>query len=431
MTQLFPLIEKASLAEQRAFQWQELKKMLAYLEGNSPYYRKLFKQHQILSKSIKSFEDFEKLPVTEKEDLQRHNTDFLCVPQHEIAEIVTTSGTLGQPVHIALTHSDLERLAYNEYLSFQSMGLTQQDKVQMLLTLDKQFMAGIAYYSGLRKMGTTVIRSGPGQQERQWELIRNFEVTALVAVPSFLIKMLACSPPQLPHSLKKILAIGEVIRDEKGNRTPLAQKIEEQMKVKLFGTYASTEMQTAFTECTLGRGGHHHPELIYIELLDENNQPVAPGQQGELTVTTLKVKGMPLLRYKTGDIFTITEEACGCGRKSLRLSGLLGRKKQMIKYKGTTFYPPALENLLHQVVGIDDYGLKIAKDEWGNDSLQLFVETHFEQKTILESIQSICRQKLRVVPEISFMTETEMKQFLFPEGNRKHRRVQDLRALSK
>lgn len=428
MTQLFPIIEKASLGDQRNFQWQEIKKTLAYLEVNSPYYKKLFKQDQIFSKAIHSFLDFEQLPVTEKEDLQQYNNDFLSVPQNEVAEFVATSGTLGRPVSIALTHSDLERLAYNEYLSFQSMGITRQDRVQLLLTLDKQFMAGIAYYSGLRKLGAAVIRSGPGQCERQWELIKEFNITALVAVPSFLIKMLECVPSQLPPSLKKVLAIGEPIRDENGKRTALNKKIEKEMGVQLFGSYASTEMQTAFTECAYGCGGHHHPELIYIELLDENNRRVAPGDAGELTITSLKVKGMPLLRYKTGDMFKIIEEPCECGRKSIRLSSLLGRKKQMIKYKGTTFYPPALENLLHQVSGIDDYGLQIKKDEWGNDKIQLFVHALSSENLVLEHLQSICRQKLRAVPEISFLSGAEMKQLLFPNNDRKPMRIQDFRG---
>lgn len=422
-----PEIEKHTLAEQREFQWEEIKNTLVYLEKYSPFYQRLFKEHHILSRNIRSFDDFEKLPVTEKNDLQKFNDDFLCVTHDKIAEIVSTSGTLGKPVNIALTHSDLERLAYNEYLSFQLMELNNLDKVQLLLTLDKQFMAGIAYYSGLRKLGATVIRSGPGQSEKQWELISNLGTTTLVAVPSFLLKMLDKRPVTIPQSLKKVLAIGEPLKEENGNPTTLAQKIKEQLDVQLYGTYAATELQTAFTECTFSCGGHHHPELIYIELLDDENNPAAPGEAGELTITTFKVKGMPLLRYKTGDIFKISEAPCSCGRKSVRLSGLLGRKKQMIKYKGTTFYPPALENLLYQVPNISEYGLRIEKDNWGNDRLSLFVATEASEEEVLHQIEAICRQRLRVVPEIIFSSISEMKAFLFPDNNRKPLRIQDVR----
>lgn len=427
MTQMFPLIEKASLNEQREFQWLELKKTLAYLEGNSPYYRRLFSENKINAKSIFSFSDFQQIPVTQKEDLQKFNDDFLCVPQSEVAEIVSTSGTLGKPVYISLTHADLERLAYNEFLTFQSMGLTAHDNVLLLLTLDKQFMAGMAYYSGLRKLGATVIRSGPGQWEKQWELIKDFNITTIVAVPSLLVKMMEYAPAVHPASLKKVLAIGESIRDENGIPKKLTQKIEKDMGVQLFGTYASTEMQTAFTECHYGCGGHHHPELVYIEVLDENNRAVPPGDPGELTITTIKVKGMPVLRYKTGDIFRMIESPCSCGRKSVRLSGLLGRKKQMIKYKGTTFYPPALEELLQQITGIADYGLQIKKDEWDNDHILIFVHATLPEDYILNQIQSVCRQKLRVIPELQFLSPEAMRKFLFPDENRKPTRIHDLR----
>lgn len=401
--------------------------MLAYIADKSPFYQNLFERHRVNIENICSYQDFAQLPLTTKEDLQERNEDFIAVPQKDIVEFTTTSGTLGRPVHIALTHNDLERLAYNEYLSFQLMGITPEDKVQLLLTLDKQFMAGMAYYSGLRKTGAAIIRSGPGNVAGQWQQIQHYETTALVAVPSFLLKMINEQPENISQSLKKVLAIGEPIRDEHHKLTTLADKISRELNVRLFGTYAATEMQTAFTECALGCGGHLHPELIYIEILDDNNQVVPAGQAGELTITTFGITGMPLLRYKTGDIFKIDNQPCGCGRTTPRLSALLGRKKQMIKLKGTTFYPPALDNLLQEIAAIGDYGLSIRKNEWSNDLLTLFIETNSTPQIIREQVEAICRQKLRVVPEIVFLSAAEMRRFLFPDNNRKPLRIKDLR----
>ena len=108
-------------------------------------------------------------------------------------------------------------------------------------------------------------------------------------------------------------------------------------------------MQSSFTECNEFHGGHLQPELIIVEFLDDNNQPVKEGEAGEVTITTLGVRGMPLLRFKTGDICYHYTEPCACGRNTIRLSSILGRKGQMIKYKGTTLYPPALFDILDNI----------------------------------------------------------------------------------
>lgn len=122
--------------------------------------------------------------------------------------------------------------------------------------------------------------------------------------------------------------MGENIRNGDFSLNPIGKRITDAWKIKLYSTYASTEMQTAFTECTECRGGHLQPDLLIVELLDEMNKAVAPGEPGEVTITTLGVEGMPLLRYKTGDICVANDESCACGRNSLRLSPVMGRKSR-------------------------------------------------------------------------------------------------------
>ena len=143
----------------------------------------------------------------------------------------------------------------------------------------------------------------------------------------------------------------------------LSQKITEKWNIKLFSTYASTEMSTAFTECEFQQGGHHHPELIITEILDENENPVAEGESGELVITTLDVEAIPLLRFKTGDLVKAYYEPCKCGRNTLRLGPVVGRKQQMIKYKGTTLYPPAMNDLLNDFPGVSCYQIVIKSNE--------------------------------------------------------------------
>src|SRR5882724_10916763 len=358
-----------SKGEIKILQEKKLQELLSYLNKHSVFYKKLFAKGNINIDKIKKLEDIVQLPVIGKEELQQFNDDFLCVSRDKIKEFTSTSGTLGSPVTIALTEKDLERLAQNEYGSFLCADGSPNDIYQLMLTLDRQFMAGMAYYSGIRKLGAGLIRVGPGVPSLQWETIAKLKPTAIVAVPSFILKLIQYAKE---HSIdinascvKKAICIGENIRNTDFSLNVLGEKITESWNIKLYSTYASTEMQTAFTECSEGRGGHHQPALLIVELLDENNRQVKIGEPGEVTITTLGVEAMPLLRYKTGDICIAFDEPCLCGRKTLRLSPVIGRKKQMIKFKGTTLFAPALFDLLNGMEEIRDYVAEVYSNEIG------------------------------------------------------------------
>lgn len=425
-----PEIEQKSLSEQADYQLQKLKEVLRYVKENAPFYKRLLNPFSSEIDSLHSLSELQKLPTTSKEDLQNHNWDFLCVPPSGISEYMSTSGTLGNPVVVALTSNDLERLAYNEYLSFHLMEAQVDDIFQLMLTLDRQFMAGIAYYNGLARLGAAVVRSGPGLPALQWETMKQLSVTALVAVPSFLSKMLdqvdVTSLGEL--SVKKVLAIGESLRDENLQPNALAQKIKTNWNIDLYGTYAATEMQTAFTECKEGKGGHHHPELIVVEILDEEGNQLPEGNAGEVTITTLGIEGMPLIRYRTGDICKAYYEPCGCGRKTMRLGPVLGRKKQMIKFKGTSIYPPQLFDVLNSLDGIKDYVLEVTSDENIQDTLTLYIYTEMNREDCNAAVKPVFQHKWRVTPNIVFCSATELQQLQFPNNSRKPIRFKDLRT---
>jgi phenylacetate-CoA ligase len=415
-------------------QEQKLQELLKYLSQNSPYYKELFAKHGIDIAAIKTLQDLTQLPTTEKDDLQKRNNDFLCVPQSQIIEYTSTSGTLGSPVTVPLTEGDLLRLAQNEYNSFTCADGTAGDVYQLMLTLDRQFMAGIAYYSGIRKMGAGIIRLGPGVPSLQWETIQRLKPTAIVAVPSFILKLIGFAKANgidmNRTSVKKAICIGENIRNTDFSLNMLGKKISESWDIQLYSTYASTEMQTAFTECSAGKGGHHQPDLVIVELLDENDIPVPPNTPGEVTITTLGVEAMPLLRYKTGDICTYIDKPCTCGRTSLRLSPLIGRKKQMIKFKGTTLYPPALFDLLNEREEILDFVVEIYSDEIGLDQVQLYLVPADTSEECDHQIRAYLQARLRVSPHIKYLTAEEMVKVQFPEAGRKAVKFVDKRPAS-
>ena len=417
--------------EIRDIQEKRLLVLLEYLKSSSPYYQKIFKEHRIDTEQIRRIEDLVKIPTTGKEDLQLYNDEFLCVPRSSVIEYTSTSGTLGAPVTIALTEKDLQRLAYNEFNSFTCAGCEPVDTFQLMLTLDRQFMAGMAYHAGIRKLGAGIIRVGPGVPSLQWETIFRLKPTVLVAVPSFILKLIQYA---IDHkldlsgsSVKKAICIGENIRQSDFSLNLLGKKIKESWDLKLYSTYASTEMQTAFTECEAGRGGHHQPDLVLVELLNEQDEPVQKGEAGEVTITTLGVEGMPLLRYKTGDLCIAHEETCICGRETLRLSPVIGRKKQMIKFKGTTLFAPALFDLLTGMEDIADFVAEVYSNEIGTDEVLLHLLPKKYSEESDHRIRAYIQAKLRVTPQIRYVNIGEMQRLQFPEAGRKAVRFIDKR----
>ena len=417
--------------EIKAMQEIKLQETIAYVNQYSPFYKEFFSKARFDPRGIKTIEDINVLPVTIKEDLQQRNDDFLCVPRNKIIEYSSTSGTLGNPVTIMLTENDLNRLACNEYASFVSTEGSVNDVYQLMLTLDRQFMAGMAYYSGIQKLGAGIIRLGPGVPSLQWETILRLNPTAIVAVPSFMLKLVNYA--QEHHidmnntTVKKALCVGENIRNTDFSLNPMGKKISEAWNIKLYSTYASTEMQTAFTECTECKGGHLQPDLLIVELLDEMNKPVKAGEPGEVTITTLGVEGMPLLRYKTGDICLYDDAPCACGRNSLRLSPVIGRKKQMIKFKGTTLYPPALFDLLHEMEDVIDYVAEVSSNDVGNDDVLIYILPLSFSEECNRKIRANLQARLRVSPHVKYITEEEIKKIQMPEAGRKIIRFIDRR----
>ncbi|WP_223032203.1 phenylacetate--CoA ligase family protein [Hanstruepera marina] len=428
---MIPEIEKASASEIKAFQEKELKTLLVYLNTNSKFYQQVFKTHNIDITSINTLEDLTKIPTTTKDQLQVNNDDFLCVSKTKIIDYVSTSGTLGDPVIFALTDKDLNRLAYNEAISFACSGVTNQDVMQLMTTIDRRFMAGLAYFLGARKLGAGIIRVGAGIPELQWDSILKFKPTYLIAVPSFLLKLIEYARQHdidiNQSGVKGAICIGEPLRNQDFSLNALAKKITYDWDIELFSTYASTEMNTAFNECEAQQGGHHHPELIIAEILDENDNPVKPNTVGELTITTLGVEGMPLLRFKTGDMVMAHTSPCSCGRNTMRLGPVVGRRKQMIKYKGTTLYPPAMDNILNDFNQVESYIIEISTNDIGTDEICLKIASKEQSTKLLQQIKDHFRAKLRVTPKIEFHDKKTIQKLQFPAMSRKPIKVIDKR----
>jgi len=433
---MYQEIEFQNISEIKRFQEEKLETVLLYLKNNSPFYQKLFLENNIDIQQIKTLEDLQKLPFTTKHDLQLYNDDFLCVPREKVIDFITTSGTLGDPVTFAMTDKDLDRLAYNEKISFACAGVQSSDIVQLMTTIDKRFMAGLAYFLGLRSLGAGVVRVGNGIPELQWDTINRIKPNTIMCVPSFILHIIKYAEEHgidyRNSSIKKVVCIGENLREQDFSLNLLGQRIKEKWDIELYSTYASTEMATTFAECEYGCGGHHHPELIICEVIDNQGNVLENGEVGELVITTLSVEGMPLLRFKTGDLVSFHTEKCQCGRNSMRVSPVVGRANHLLKYKGTTLYPPAIYDVLDNTSYVENYVVEVSLDENGNDKVSVYAgikEVKKELEELIKELKDSFRAKIRVAPEIEICNPDEIRKINFPDLSRKPVKFIDKRKI--
>ena len=421
-------IEFQTREEIKRFQEELLRKQVAFLAAHSAYYQRVFEAEHIQPESIRTLEDLHRLPFTEKKDLQLYNRDFLCCPREDIIDFVTTSGTLGDPVTFGCTEKDLQRLAYNERKSFACAGVDKGNVVQLMTTIDKRFMAGMAYFLGLRELGAGVIRVGNGIPELQWDTIKRLQPDTLMCVPSFILRLIEYAEANhidyRHSSVRRIIGIGEGLRNQDLTLNILGQRIHNLWpEVSLFATYSSTEMGATFSECEHGLGGHVHPELIIVEIIGEDGEEVPDGQVGEVVVTTLGVEGMPLLRFRTGDMAAKLVDRCQCGRWSYRLTPLVGRKNNMIKLKGTTIYPPAINDVLASVDYVSNYVVVVRDSDAGTDEVVVRIglknNVNLSNKDIIKDLKDHFRSRLRVAPMIEILPDDVIARINNPAGSRK------------
>jgi len=428
---VFDSIDRQPTELIRRVQDQIFLETIAYACERFPYYRKALDSQCLKPESIKSLEDISQLPFTERDDLQRFNQEFLSVPRNETAELVSTTGTTGEPAFIAMTKNDLERLAYNEERSFSCAGTVPGDFFHIAVTCDNLFIAGIAYYSGLLRLGASVVRVGPRNILRHIDLIKDLRPNGIVAVPSFIIRLasladeIGLNPVEL--GIKKMVLIGDSIRDSSLNSNTSGKLIEEAFGDICYSTYGLTEGQISFCECREKRGLHSHPELVIAEVVDDEGNSLPDNAEGELVITTLQTEGMPLIRYRTGDITFKISSPCQCSRNSLRIGPILGRKHHKLKFKGVTIYPGTIENAILGIKDIENFQIEAYTGDDGTDHIILRIGSHRKDRDFISSLTDALRSRARVTPAIKIESPESIAGRLHEKGSRKPIIFKDLR----
>ena len=398
---------------------------------HSTFYRRHLGRGGASGQAAPALKEIESIATIDKSVLSANAEAFLCVGRDRVVDIVTTSGSTGKPLLYLLSEPDLQRLALNEYHSFRCAGLTPADNVLLAVALDRCFIAGMAYFLGLRLLGCGIVRAGPATPLLSLDMLQLGRVSAIVGVPSFLLLLAekaaeaGLDPAKL--GVRKLICIGEPIREEDLSLNRAGGLLAQRWRARVYSTYGITELAASLCECDAGRGGHLHPELLYLESLDEAGSPVPEGQVGELTATTFGVEAMPLIRYRTGDFAAIYTEPCVCGRHTARIGPIVGRASQKLKLKGATVFPVALKSVLDAVAEVSSYVVIARRNGHGADTVEVRIACRGTRERALCALREGFQGGIKVVPEITFAAVAEIDALQMPSGARKRRYFVDLR----
>ncbi len=408
-----------------------LRETVEYAASASPYYREVLKEDGGRAGSVRRLADLPSLPLTSREEVQRRNRDFWAAPRDRVVEIVATTGTTGEPVYMPMTRDDVERLAENERRGFEWLGARPGDRYHVAVTLDNLFVAGMAYHLGLHRLGAAAVRIGAQPARRHLDLMRQLRPDGMVCVPSRLLTLARQAREDgldvRDFAPGKFLLIGDSIRGQDLMPNTLGRLIAEAWGGEMRSTYGLTEAGLAFHECPAHCGLHSHPEFLLCEIVDEEDSPLPAGEPGELVITTLQVQGMPLLRYRTGDISFIVPGSCPCGRGGTRIGPILGRKRQRLKLKGTTLYPKAIEEVLLSAAGVENFVIEAHAEKDGTDRVVIRAGTADRSSIFRNNLNDMIYSKIRVTPELILEAPGEIEKALFEGGRRKPRTFVDYR----
>jgi phenylacetate-CoA ligase len=326
-----------------------------------------------------------------------------------------------------LTESDVQRLAVNEQLSFDCPGLTASDTALVAVAMDRCFMAGLAYWLGLREIGCGIVRTGTASPLLVLDMIQRVRPTVIVGVPSFLL-IVADKARELRVDLKessvgRLICIGEPIRDATFQLNLSGELLEATWGAKIYSTYGVTELANSLCECAAGQGGHLHDQQLHLEIFDDAGQPVADGEVGEIVATTFGVEAMPLIRYRTGDCAALFRGPCVCGRTTPRLGPIIGRKNQKLKFKGTSLYPATLAAVLEQHEGVEAFVIIARQANELSDAVEVLVHGAASIASLRESFQA----RAKIAPLIRAATREEIEALQLTPNARKRRTFVDLR----
>jgi len=353
---------------------RNLQELIKRLENKSSFYQQKFKQAGIAADDIKTMEDFEKLPFTDKGDLRKaYPLGLQAVPDSEVVRIHSSSGTTGMPVIIPYTAKDVEDWAIMFSRCYAYAGMTKEDRIQITPGYGL-WTAGIGFQAGAEKMGAMAIPMGPGNTQKQLQMMVDLKTTVLASTSSYAL-LLAEEVAKQNLGDKLYLKKGIIGSERWGEK--MRNRIADELGIEIFDIYGLTEIYGPgiSIDCSEHHGMHYWTDYLYFEIIDpETLKPVPMGSYGEVVISTLKKEGAPLLRYRTHDITRFIPGPCSCGSPYPRHDRIVGRTDDMVKVKGVNIYPGQIDELLKKVDGVSSEYLATVDHKDGKDCVFLNFE---------------------------------------------------------
>lgn len=424
-------IETMDRSSMRALQLERLKEMVKYAYDNVPFYKKKYDEAGVKPSDIQTLEDINKLPFVTKADLrENYPYGLLAVPVSELARIHASSGTSGKPTVVAYTKEDMEDWTNCVARLVVAAGGRSDDIVQICFGYGL-FTGALGLHQGWERIGAAVIPASTGNSERQIMLMKDLGATALVATPSYALHLAEVMEKTgvKPEDLKlRVGMFGSEASSEEMHRE-LAEKLH------LFPTdnYGLSELigPGVSGECEYKCGMHINEDYFYPEIVDPVTlEPTDGSDYGELVLTSLTKKSMPMIRYRTKDITKIDYTPCKCGRTTARMAKLKGRTDDMLIIKGVNVFPSQIEGVLLTFKEIGStYEIVVTREDY-QDKLEVKVELIDDSIVgdygAIEKLSKNIRHALRTVLQIDAkLTITEHMSLARSEG--KAKRVIDLR----
>ncbi len=352
----------------------KLKDLLKRVVQGSPFYQKKFREANVDIEKIKSLEDLKLLPFTHKEELRdAYPLGLQAVPDSAVVRIHSSSGTTGKPVIIPYTRNDVDTWAELMMRCYMLAGLTNQDRIQITPGYGL-WTAGIGFQLGAERLGAMAIPTGPGNTEKQLEMLVDLRTTALASTSSY--ALLLAEEIEKRGLKDRIHLRTGVIGSERWSEK-MRSRIENELGIETFDIYGLTEIYGPgiALDCSYHEGMHYWSDHLLFEIIDPiTGEQLPDGTLGELVITTLTKEGAPLIRYRTRDLTRIIPGLCKCGCPFPRIDRILGRSDDRIKFKAVNIYPGQIEDIIQKVPGVSsEYQILLTRKD-GRDSMTFRVE---------------------------------------------------------
>ena len=413
----------------KKIQLEGLKWTVGHVYNNSPFYRKKLDNAGIKPEDIRSLDDIQHLPLTDKDDLQKeYPFPLRSVPFEDIVRIHASSGTTGKRKVLCYTQKDVDVWADIFARCYETAGLTRKDRVQIAVGYGL-WTAGVGFQAGCERFGAMAVPLGPANADMHCEMLVDMETTVFCSPASMALLM---AEEIHKRDLLSKIKVKKIILGAERHSDAMRARIKELIGVDhIFDIYGLTELYGPGTglDCHLHNGIHYWADHFIFEILDPVSlKPVSDGQQGELVVTTLRKEGSPLIRYRTYDVTRIMDGACPCGSSFPMHDRILGRTDDMFIYKAVNIYPSQIDHVLSRLDGIgSEFQIYLKQRESGRDMMLIKVEREAGAKNadddpLAEQVATEIRRKILVRCQVEIVDYGSL-----PRTERKSRRVFDQR----